>query len=240
MILTEHLGAFGNRLFRWRSYLPLPIMALMLLGLNPPLETGLGWSLGCLTLSMAGLALRAVVVGHTPKRTSGRNTRKQIAAELNTTGLYSLVRHPLYLGNFLIWLGVSLFACTWWMTGLVVLLFILIYERVMVAEEAFLAKRFQGVFEEWADRTPAIIPDFSNYRKTVLDFSLRNVLKREYNGLLGILASFAVFDAAKRLVFEGVGWPAPLWGYLLLVGVLVSLLLRFLKRHTRILSVEGR
>ncbi|MGB8874133.1 MAG: hypothetical protein WCC75_12145, partial [Desulfobaccales bacterium] len=45
--------------------------------------------------------------GLPPRGTSGRNTQGQVAETLNTTGIYSLVRNPLYLGNFLIWLGLS-------------------------------------------------------------------------------------------------------------------------------------
>ena len=34
------------------------------------------------------------------KNTSGRNTHDQVADSLNTSGIYSIVRHPLYVGNF--------------------------------------------------------------------------------------------------------------------------------------------
>src|SRR5688572_32847151 len=51
-------------------------------------------------LSMAGFIIRAYTIGTTPRGTSGRNTDKQVAEQLNTPGIYSVVRHPLYLGNF--------------------------------------------------------------------------------------------------------------------------------------------
>ena len=37
-------------------------------------------------------------------KTSGKNTAKQIAESLNTSGIYSVLRNPLYLANFLNWL----------------------------------------------------------------------------------------------------------------------------------------
>ncbi len=58
-----------------------------------------------MVISFFGLALRVIVVGHAPYGTSGRNTREQVADTLNTTGMYSIVRHPLYLANYLIILG---------------------------------------------------------------------------------------------------------------------------------------
>ena len=54
----------------------------------------------CLLISLFGLFIRVYTVGHTPVNTSGRNVDSQVADTLNTTGSYSLVRHPLYLGNF--------------------------------------------------------------------------------------------------------------------------------------------
>ncbi|NLL27934.1 MAG: DUF1295 domain-containing protein [Bacteroidales bacterium] len=44
-----------------------------------------------------------------PKGISGKNTEKQIADFLNTKGMYSIVRHPLYLGDFLMWLGLFIY-----------------------------------------------------------------------------------------------------------------------------------
>ena len=66
---------------------------------------------GLLTLS--GLALRAYTVCTTPKGTSGRNTARQVADHLNTKGIYSVVRHPLYLANYLIWAGILLLLILW-------------------------------------------------------------------------------------------------------------------------------
>ncbi|MGC9453013.1 MAG: methyltransferase family protein, partial [Oceanipulchritudo sp.] len=47
--------------------------------------------------------------------TSGRNTKQQVAYSLNTTGFYSVVRNPLYLGNFFMYLGIALFTHHWWL-----------------------------------------------------------------------------------------------------------------------------
>ena len=108
MTLSDHFVRSGSWLFRWRA-LP-PVLALLLLMLHlenyryfldsKPADDA--WQLGCVVVAALGLAVRAYVVGHTPKDTSGRNAREQRAASLNTSGLYSVVRHPLYVGNCLI------------------------------------------------------------------------------------------------------------------------------------------
>jgi protein-S-isoprenylcysteine O-methyltransferase Ste14 len=72
-----------------------------------------------------------------------------VAEVLNTTWMYSLVRNPLYLGNFIIWLGLALFINVWWCTIIVILSFILFYERIIFAEEKFLREKFGKTFK-WA------------------------------------------------------------------------------------------
>ena len=114
-------------------------------GLVGALLTGAALSI----LSTLGLALRAAVVGRTPHRTSGRNTLEQVADSLNTTGMYSLVRHPLYLGNFVGWLGVALFPRDPVVLLGSVLAYAIYYERIMMAEERFLRGRFGGAFERF-------------------------------------------------------------------------------------------
>ena len=126
----------------------------------------------------------------------------QVAESLNTTGLYSVVRHPLYLGNFLMWLGVALFPRSLSFVAAVVFAFWLYYERIMIAEEAFLRERFGERFDAWADRTPAFIPSLRRWTRPRLAFSLRKVLRKEYNGLLAVVA-VAVVTLCFVLPFLG-------------------------------------
>ena len=131
MILREEFARQGNWLFRWRSYLPLLILPVLFFALREsahferiPGGTIRGIFIGlCAGISLAGLSVRCLVIGYVPRGTSGRNTQSQVAQTLNTSGMYSLFRHPLYFGNFLIFLGLVLFVEVWWFTLIAILAF---------------------------------------------------------------------------------------------------------------------
>ena len=200
MTLRNQLEKNGSWLFRHRSYLPILSIPIFLACL--PSFTYLGdkhqwneiWQAVCLVISFLGLAIRIITVGRAPIGTSGRNTREQVANTLNTTGIYSVVRHPLYLGNYLILIGMALWPHSVWLAALTSCIYALYYERIMLAEEAYLRERFGEAFESWAAVTPAFIPKFRGYKPSPVSFCWRTVLQREYNAFLLILGVFFVFD----------------------------------------------
>jgi protein-S-isoprenylcysteine O-methyltransferase Ste14 len=241
----EEFRRTGSWLFRWRSFLPLLTISLFLIAFenftypqgSPTLD--ILWEIFCFTVSFLGLWIRAYTVGHTPKGTSGRGTRGQKADILNTTGMYSVVRHPLYIGNFLIWVGISSFMHSFFFSLTVILLFFLYYERIIFVEEDFLRERFGQSFVEWAEKTPVFFPRFKNWQKSALPFSLKTVLKREYSAFFLVIALFTSLEVIGDFYYKG-KWQIS-WFYALLFffGLVVYITLRTLKKKG-ILDVEGR
>lgn len=247
MPLREQLEHHGNWLFRRRSYLPVLLFALMLPAVwrieypgGGRHDLDLAWEMLCLAVCLIGLAIRIKTVGHSPRGTSGRNTRSQLADVLNTTGMYSIVRHPLYLGNALMWLGVAMFPRSAWLVLGVGLSFWLYYERIMLAEEEFLRRRFGEDYMRWATATPAFLPNFRLWTPPYLAFSLRTVFRREYSGFLGVVASLVFLEWIGD-ISAGEGFRLdPVWAVLLGATLLLYLVLRTLKKRTRYLDVPGR
>jgi protein-S-isoprenylcysteine O-methyltransferase Ste14 len=248
VMLKKQMEMQGQLLFRWRSYIPLLFIPLVLVALK---DSGLigrlvneswdaCWEVLCLMVSFVGLAIRGLTVGYVPKKTSGRNTKQQRAAVLNTMGMYSIVRHPLYLGNFLIFLGMLLFVQVLWLGVIGVLAFWLYYERIIFAEEAFLEAKFGAGYLEWTEKTPVFFPRLENWVSADLPFSLKNVLKREYTGFFVIITAFTVLDIGEDFWGEGALQIDEGWITLFILGGLVYLTLLTMKRKTRLLDVEGR
>lgn len=246
MNLRQQMETSGRWLFCNRSYLPLlllpafvyPIFNFTYIGGSH--QWDIVWDVLCVAISFTGLGIRALTIGHTPAGTSGRNTHDQVAETLNTTGMYSIVRHPLYLGNFLMWLGIALFPHNFYFAGLICLAFALYYERIMMAEEQYLREKFGERFEVWARNTPAILPAVWQWQPPNLPFSIRNVLKREYSGAYALVLLFTVMEVAGDYFVEGVFQLEPGWAGFLIVGTVAYLILRTLRKNTRILHVPGR
>ncbi len=246
MNLSRDFEKRGNWLFRRRSYFPLLILPLLLAALRDSEYIGRHfgdgvqtvWEIFCILISFSGLGLRMLTVGWVPEGTSGRNTQGQLAKFLNTQGPYSMMRHPLYLGNFMITLGFALFVQVWWFVVMFSLLFCLFYERIIFAEEAFLEKEFGETFQKWADATPAFFPNLRKWRRPAARFSWRMVLKREYSTFFGIIAGFVAIKFFAELLGNHELEFRPVWIFFLSIGFFVYIVLRTLRKKTRLLHCE--
>jgi protein-S-isoprenylcysteine O-methyltransferase Ste14 len=247
MPLKEELEANGNWLFVRRSWLPILLYPLAVAVLYFYLDisyekiTDISWSATCLFVSFLGLLVRAITIGFTPKGTSGRNTcAGQVAESLNQTGIYSIVRHPLYLGNYLMWLGLFMYLGVWWFVVICSLAYWLYYERIMLAEEEYLRRKYKDTYEAWASKTPAFLPNFSNQKAANLTFSFKNVLKREYNGLFATAISFVLFNILGHFFHDHTFSVDFFWQVVFVISLALFMFLRFLKKKTKVLDVEGR
>jgi protein-S-isoprenylcysteine O-methyltransferase Ste14 len=245
-VLREEFVRQGNWLFRWRSYLPLVLVAPMVAAMQgfgcrgQDICTHQGWTFVCLAISLAGLGLRVLTLGHAAPGTSGRNTREgQVAKFLNTTGMYSVVRHPLYLGNFVTGLGIALYFSSWWFTAIYVLAFWLYYERIMLAEEEFLQNKFGKEYAAWAMATPAFVPKPCLWRRPSLPFSLRTVVRSEYSTFFLIIASFFALEVTDHLLMKHATLFDPLLTAGFLTGAVLYLTVRTVKRRTTVLRPRG-
>ena len=253
MRLIEQFKKEGDFLFRWRSYLPLiivPFMVLVVFSFGSPLFSDNQYNnvliIIALLVGIAGQIVRIWVAGFAPKDTSGRNTFGQQAALLNTSGIYSLCRNPLYLGNFLMMLSPVILVGNWIFVGLFALGFWLYYERIICAEEAFLSQKFGESYTKWCDLTPCFIPQFKHYKKSALSFSLKSTLRREYHSLFGLASSlFAtnlIITAITQIALGGGQMPLPngILSAFFVICLVIYVICRIVVKKTNILCVENR
>ncbi|MCD4698077.1 MAG: isoprenylcysteine carboxylmethyltransferase family protein [Bacteroidales bacterium] len=246
MALIHSFEKSGNTLFRYRGQIPVILFLLAIPVIyftnynfvNKPTEDF--FTLIAVLISLSGFIIRAISIGTTPKGTSGRNTKEQVAETLNQTGIYSMIRHPLYLGNYLMWTGIVFFTFNIYFIIIVSLAFWLYYERIMFAEERFLERKFGDDYLNWSKQVPAFLPGFKNYKKGEIPFSLTTVLRREYSGFLVTVLSFTFIDHLRYFFETGqLQWDR-LSTWVLIGSVVLTLFLRTLKHNTKLLSETDR
>ena len=245
MALVHEFEKSGNWLFRRRSWLPVILVfagvIVMYFTNRQAILFDETEELIFLGVSLLGEAIRIFTVGYAPRNTSGRNTiTGQIADELNVTGIYSQLRHPLYLGNFLMWLGPVLFLRSFVFTLLFLLVYWLYYERIMFAEEQFLRGKFGDAYDKWSEKIKAIIPRFKGYIKPSLSFSVKNVLKREYNSFVNIFVIFTLLDLFRNYFLSERFYLTPMWIYITVPAALIWISVRTIHKRTGWLEVDGR
>ena len=146
--------------------------------------------IGALFIAL-GLLLRALASGHVQKNEA-----------LAMSGPYAYTRNPLYLGSLLIGTGFALAARSWWVAGILAVMFFAIYIPVIRDEEKFLREKFPE-FEEYARRVPRILPRISPARLGQAGgaFSAELYAKhREWNALLGSGVLLAALIARMLLL----------------------------------------
>jgi protein-S-isoprenylcysteine O-methyltransferase Ste14 len=245
MALVHEFENSGNWLFKRRSWLPVFMVAagvfMMYISNRQAIIFDMRDEILFLAVSLFGQGIRIFTVGFAPKNTSGRNTvNGQIADELNTTGIYSLIRHPLYLGNFFMWLGPVLFLRSIGFTIVFILLYWIYYERIMFAEEQFLRRKFGSIYDKWSETVASIIPYSFRYIPSNLSFSVRNVLKREYNSFVNIFVIFLLLDFFRNRFLTEKIFFTPMWICLTAGAVVLWLIIRTVHKSTKWLEVEGR
>ncbi len=247
-MIIDAITRQGDWLFRWRSYVLLGFLPLGLLAISRPeaVETHFGdmadffYEFACTALAFLGLGLRAFTVGFVPAGTSGRNTRSQIASTLNTTGIYSLTRNPLYLGNAMIYMAIALFTQDIYFSILMLLFLVIYLERIIATEERFLAEKFGSAYLDWSSHVPAFFPRLTGWKAPSLPFSVRNVLRREYSGLFAIIVVLFAIETIRDLLVEQELEVDSEWLAAFIAAAAIYISLRSLKKYTAFLKVDGR
>ncbi|MBR9832880.1 methyltransferase family protein [Acidiluteibacter ferrifornacis] len=248
MALKDELRAQGNFLFRYRSYLPVIIIVA---GLAVFVQTQMtteapSWihlfNIGCFAVSALGLIIRMIAVGYSSDNTSGRNTAQgQIADDINATGLYSICRHPLYVGNYFMWLGIAMLTLNFWFIIAFTLLYWLYYERIIFAEEAYLIEKYGDKYLKFAENVPAFVPSFSKWKKPQNTFSAIKIIRQEKTGILYLFLMFYVFNSISDYLVENqLCFIECYWFWGLILGIVWYVVIKTIQKTTTLLKVDRK
>ena len=239
MLLSEKIKNLGDYCFdnRGLQFLPYLLVMLVEIGDFQNVTESVPFEIACFMVTLLGIFIRIMTIGYVPEGTSGRNRGTQIAETLNTKGMYSIVRTPLYLGNFFIFLGITMMTQSWEIIVANSLLMFIIYTLIILREEEFLLNKFGSVYENWAQRVNCIVPSFKNFEKPDRKFSFKKIFKNEHDTWLTTLLGFVGIEIVRGY-FEVQGFfLIPLWIYTFATIFVIWAITKVLKKSGR-LNIE--
>ena len=126
----------GAVLFRYRGFLPVPFLLVPLL--VPGNQTRTGWIVATLIIVIGeAFRLAGVSAAGTVTRRRSRDVQRLV-----TYGIFSWMRNPLYVGNFLIWAGFVVGSGVLWFLPVALVLFAIEYTLIVRYEEGVLESIF--------------------------------------------------------------------------------------------------
>jgi len=146
--------------FTYRSYTPLPFLALMLV-LGRPTITSI---VAGFVIVLLGECLRFWGVSIVGSET--RTTGAVGGTFLITTGPYAYVRNPLYVGNLLLYAGIGVMSMAMfpWLLLVALVWFYVQYWLIVTREEEYLAQQFGEPFAEYCRHVRRFLPRRTPYR----------------------------------------------------------------------------
>ncbi len=142
----------GAVLFRNRSWLPVPFLLVALLA--PAHPTAAHWFAGAILIVIGEwIRLAGVAAAGTVTRRRSRNVQRLV-----TYGIFGWVRNPLYVGNFLIWMGFVVISAVMWFLPIAILIFGIEYTLIVAYEEGVLESIFGREYLEYKATTPRWFP----------------------------------------------------------------------------------
>ena len=159
MLLERRMQGGPTAEKEWNQKIIQTITAIMFIAMLvvPALDHRLHWSTVSLSLTIAGdglVALGFLIIFFVYKENTFASATIELAPEQKvvTTGLYALVRHPMYMGALFLLVGMPLALGSWWGLFVYILFMPALLWRIF-DEEEFLAKNLRG-YSDYLNKVP--------------------------------------------------------------------------------------
>lgn len=138
----------GQVLFKNRGWLPVPFLLVPLIA--PGTQTSTTWVAGALLVLLGELVrIAGVAAAGTVTRRRGRDVQRLV-----TYGAFAWCRNPLYVGNFLAWMGFTVISGVLWFLPVAIVVFAIEYTLIVRYEEGVLESIFGQEYLDYKARTP--------------------------------------------------------------------------------------
>jgi len=180
------------KIFKYRSYTPIPFVILMLIFENATVTSLL---LGFFT-ALIGELIRFWGVSWAGSET--RTTGGVGGTYLVISGPFAHVRNPLYIGNILMYLGLGVMSMSLfpYLQIVAIIFFIVQYHVIVKEEERFLEKKFGNDYQKFLKNVPRFFPRLTKY----IDSSIPQPVYKISAGLKSEIRTLQAFSIVILMI----------------------------------------
>ena len=184
----------GGVLFRNRSWLPVPFLLVALL--VPAHPTATHWIVGAVLIAIGEwVRLAGVAAAGTVTRRLSREVQRLV-----NYGIFAWMRNPLYVGNFLIWMGFVVASGVLWFLPIAIVIFAIEYFYIVRYEEGVLESIFGSEYLAYKSRTPRWFPKPPSVKPEPGQHDWAEAWRSEISTFLQYLAIVVAFAIKDRYV----------------------------------------
>lgn len=222
------LIAIGDFFFKYRNFL-FPALLIALFATSAPPHSYLGSDLiedvvdgAALLLVALGLGLRSAVIGYRYIKRGGLN-KKVYAENLVTDGFFAVCRNPLYVGNFLIYIGVLAKHGHPIVFVLGVAFFAFVYTAIVAAEEYFLRTNFCEAYVAYCKDVPRWRMNWSRLRAATegMTFNFKRAIVKDYSTITNALVTLILLEVWEEVHYRTVTGEAVHWLAFCVLGAVI-------------------
>lgn len=155
-------------------------------------------------LTLCGQALRLAVIGYAYIKRGGKDG-KVFAETLVIRGFYAHCRNPMYTGNLLIGIGLSILYGSWVSYAVAAPFFVFVYLAITETEENYLRKQFGEEYAKYTQTVNRFIPNFTGLETSLKDFRYdwKRAIRKDYGTVFGSVSGVIIIMGWKAYLFRG-------------------------------------
>ena len=204
--------AIGNFFFQYRNFLYPFIFLFIAVTMRPKILFGSVFLdrllLACgAAVAITGEIVRLITIGYEKIRRGGKE-RQVFANRLAIVGMYGVVRNPLYLGNALIIVGMTMYMGVPLAYFVVMPFFLFVYQAIVFAEEEYLRNRFKSEYDQYCAQVNRFIPSLTSVGRSFsgLRFDWKRSFARDMGTAVGLIMGLILVPIWRTYFLEG--WAA--------------------------------
>jgi protein-S-isoprenylcysteine O-methyltransferase Ste14 len=158
-------------------------------------------------IAILGQAVRLVTIGLEYIHRGGKDGQVY-AGRLVQGGVYAITRNPMYVGNALIAIGMTMLFGSPLGYLLLIPLFLFVYQAIIAAEEAYLSNKFGSEYDDYCSAVNRFVPSMARIPQVFSEtrFDWRHSLRRDIGTVVGLTIGL-IFVPVWRAYFL-YGWDA--------------------------------